>query len=70
MPGPSSEQKPLTRGERWTYVLILLAVFGLFGLDIAVDFEPAKLSVLFILLFWIALLVTHEAGHAIAARLL
>jgi hypothetical protein len=70
MPGPSSEQKPLTRGERWTYVLILLAVFGLFGLDIAVGFEPAKLSVLFILLFWIALLVTHEAGHAIAARLL
>ena len=47
-----------------------MAVFGLFGLDIAVDFEPAKLSVLFILLFWIALLVTHEAGHAIAARLL
>ncbi len=37
MPGPSSEQKPLTRGERWTYVLILLAVFGLFGLDIAVE---------------------------------
>ena len=45
MPGPSSEQKPLTRGERWTYVLILLAVFGLFGLDIAVDFEPAKLKI-------------------------
>lgn len=43
-------------------IMILLAIFEEFSYD--------RLSVLFILLFWVPLLVLHEAGHAIAARLL
>jgi len=42
--------------------MILLAIFD--------DFTHGRLSVLFILLFWVPLLVLHEAGHAIVARLL
>src|SRR5207302_11057413 len=33
-------------------------------------YHPAKLTALFILLFWIPLLVVHESGHALVAALL
>jgi membrane-associated protease RseP (regulator of RpoE activity) len=32
-------------------------------------YEPRKLSAVFFLVFWIPLLVLHEAGHALVARL-
>lgn len=70
MPGPASEPGSLSRGEKWTFALILLVMLGMFGADIAIHFTTAKLSALFILVFWFPLLVTHEFGHAIAARLL
>jgi hypothetical protein len=42
--------------------MILLAVFE--------DFSYGRLSVLFILLFWMPLLILHELGHAAAAKML
>lgn len=66
----SSSSRPLTPGEKWTTAILLVLVLSLFSVDIAIDFSVIKLSALFIILFWVPLLVTHEAGHAIMARLL
>ena len=38
------------------------------GAEVARDFETAKLSAIFIPLFWMPLVALHEAGHAIVAR--
>ena len=43
-------------------LLIVAAIFE--------GYSPRKLSVVFILLFWVPMLVLHELGHAVAARLL
>lgn len=67
---PAPDRSPLTRGERWTFAIMLLLVLGFFTADIVTDYSPAKLGGLLVILFWIPLLVTHEAGHALAARLL
>ncbi len=67
---PAPERGPTTRGERWTFAIFLVAILALFTADIVVNYSPAKLGGLFVLLFWIPLLATHEAGHALAAKLL
>ena len=51
----------------------MLAVFaagfvGLMGLALLENYEPRKLSAVFVMLCWIPLLVIHEAGHAVVAR--
>lgn len=43
-------------------LLIVAAIFE--------EYSPRKLSVFFILLLWIPMLVLHELGHAVTARLL
>ncbi len=53
--------------QRWVAVGGLLLT-GLFLAELAVDYTPAKISMLLVLLFWLPLLVLHELGHAIAAR--
>ena len=47
-----------------------VALLTLLGLDLARGFSASKLSVLFVLAGWGPLLVLHELGHALAARLL
>ncbi len=49
---------------------IILIVFGLFAGEIARDFTPPKLAAGFVVIAWVPLLVIHELGHAVAARLL
>ena len=61
------ERGPLTPAQRWTYFLFLFGVLGLFAAEVAVNFQPVKLSALFFVLFWIPLLAVHEAGHAVTA---
>ena len=39
------------------------------GMSVFEHYEPRKLGVIFVVFFWIPLLVIHEAGHAIVARL-
>ncbi len=46
---------------------LLLLVFGLFVVELLRDFEPVKLGAVLIVVFWVPLLVWHEAGHAVAA---
>jgi len=62
---PARDDKPLTRGERWAVAVCLLVFMGLLGAELAIDFAPAKLSVLFFLLAWAPLMALHEAGHAL-----
>ena len=50
------------------YALFAAALVGLFGAEIARDYSPVKLSILFCALFRFPLLVVHELGHAVAAR--
>jgi hypothetical protein len=67
---PNPHRGPETRGERWTVGLISLAIGGAFAVELFGNDSPAAISVVLILGFWIPLLVLHEVGHAIAARLL
>jgi hypothetical protein len=60
----------LTPGQRWALVLFLLVILGLFAAEVFTNYQPAKLSALFFVLFWIPLLAFHEAGHALVAALL
>ena len=63
-------RRPLTRGEARASA-ILASVFTLLILAaIFEEYSPKKLSVLLIVLFWIPMLVVHELGHALAAKLL
>src|SRR5579871_1841739 len=55
--------------ERWFYAIFLLVILGLFAGDVCTNYAPVKLSALLFVLFWIPLLVLHELGHAIVARL-
>jgi membrane-associated protease RseP (regulator of RpoE activity) len=67
---PAPKRGPLTSQERWFYGLFMFGLLALFIAEVFHDFEPIKLSALLVVLFWIPLLVLHEAGHAVAATLL
>jgi membrane-associated protease RseP (regulator of RpoE activity) len=66
-PAPESS-RPLTRSERWIYAGFSLFLLGCYVAEVVSDFEPVKLSILFMILAWPPLLVLHEAGHALVAR--
>lgn len=67
---PPPDRPPGTPNE-WGVLVILSFFFGLFLLlELAREFEVAKLSVPFFLIAWVFLLVLHEFGHALAARFL
>lgn len=55
--------------EQWIVSILSLAFVGLMGMGLMEDYEPRKLAVVLVLLFWAPLLVIHEAGHAVVARL-
>ncbi len=59
---------PSNSAEKWSVVIFILLILGLFIADIAVNFRPVKLSALFVVLFWIPLLGLHELAHAAMAR--
>jgi hypothetical protein len=70
MNDPAPESGPLSTEDFWISLVFFLLVLGLFTAEICVNYHPVKLTALFILLFWIPLLVIHEAGHALVAVLL
>jgi len=70
MDDPTPERNPTGAGERWSAVIFLLILLGLFAGEVIREYHPAKLTALFIVLFWIPLLVLHETGHAVVAALL
>lgn len=66
----SPDRSPQTPNE-WGLLVVLSFFFGLFlVLELAQEFRMEKLSVPFFLLSWVVLLVLHEFGHALMARLL
>lgn len=70
MYSPTPPRGPATRFEWWFGGLFFTLILGLFVAEIVHEYTPVKLSALLIVLFWIPLLVLHEAGHALAAWLL
>lgn len=60
---------PISRGERTIVLLLGLGLLALLAADLAQGFSASKLSVVFVISFWGPLLVLHELGHAVAARL-
>jgi len=60
---------PVSPGERLIVVGLVVGLVALLTLDLAQSFTNSKLSVPFVVLFWGPLLVLHELGHALAARL-
>jgi len=67
-PDDHDDSQPSSSAERWSVVLFVVLILGLFGADIAVNYQPVKLSALFVILFWIPLLALHELAHAAMAR--
>ena len=55
--------QPTSKSERLFVLIFGLAIFAGFAASIFVDFEPAKFTAIFIVVFWVPLLVIHEGGH-------
>lgn len=64
------DARPLTKTELIITAVISLIMGVLFLVLIFKDFQPAKLSMLFFILFWVILLFVHELGHAVMAYIL
>ncbi len=65
----TKDRGPATRGEKITYYFFLGVLLCLFGVEVLINYEPIKLTIVFFLVAWVPLLFLHELGHAIAARL-
>ena len=66
---PRSEE-PASGNDRWILLGFTAALVAFFAAELVSGFEPAKLSILFMLIAWLPLLVLHEAAHAVAAHTL
>src|SRR4029079_10194629 len=67
---PPANQGPLSPGQIAGSALMAALFLGLFIAEMVTNYQPAKLSVLFVLAFWVPLLVLHEGGHAVMAAVL
>ena len=63
-------RRPLTRTEAWATAIIGLVFAGMFLGAVIEEFSLQKLSIFFFILFWFAMLVVHELGHALVAKAL
>lgn len=73
MPSPlydPAPRRPLARDEKWIAALFFLVFFGSLAGELLRDFTPMKLGLVFVVAAWLPLLVLHELGHALVARLL
>ena len=68
--GEGKEPSPLGRAERITLLVFALVVGGGMAAELLFPLEPARLSVVVIVLLWGPLLVLHEGGHAVVAAAL
>ncbi len=67
----SGPDRPPQTPNEWGLVVVLSFFFLLFlALDVVQDFTATKLGIPFFFVSWVFLLVIHEAGHAMMARLL
>lgn len=63
-------RRPLARDEKWIAALFFMVFFGSLAGELLRDFTPTKLGLVFVVVSWVPLLVLHELGHALVARLL
>ena len=63
-------RRPMTQSEARISTVFGLVITLLFLAAIFDEYSPKKLSIVFYVLFWVPMLVVHELGHAITARLL
>lgn len=63
-------RRPLSRAEAQVSAVVGIAFTIMILVAVFDEFSASRLSILFILLFWVPMLVLHEAGHAVAAKLL
>jgi tetratricopeptide (TPR) repeat protein len=59
---------PPTRSEQRTVFVFALVLAALFVAELASHYNPAKLSIVLVFVWWIPLLVLHELAHASVAR--
>lgn len=64
------DKKPATTGEKIFVLLAGVVFISLLAMEILTNYEPKKLSALLFVIFWAPLLIIHEAGHALMAKLL
>jgi hypothetical protein len=64
------EPEPPSTADRWSALIFLLVILGLFAAEVFTNYSPIKLSALFLIGWWVPLLVLHEAGHALVAAAL
>ncbi len=67
---PAPDHEPASPSERAIYFGFFVVVFALFIAEVVHDYTPGKLTALLVFVFWMPLLVLHEAGHAVVAWLL
>ena len=67
---PDQEMQTASRNTRRPShrTALALLIFGGLVVEILADISPARMAILFFLIFWIPLTMLHEAGHAFAAR--
>ena len=63
-------RRPMTDAEARISAIVGLLLTLLFLAAILEEFTPQKLSIVFYILFWVPMLIVHELGHALAARML
>jgi hypothetical protein len=62
-------RRPLTGAELRAALFFAFGMVVLLTADMFNDWSPGKLSMLFVVLAWLPMLVIHELGHALVARL-
>jgi hypothetical protein len=67
---PPRQQGPLSRSQLVGVAIMAGLFLTLFIGEVISNYQPAKLSALFVIFFWVPLLVLHEGGHAAMAALL
>ena len=68
-PYDPAPRRPLSPGERRGVAVFLVVLLSLVALELGDEFTPRKLGAVFAVAFWVPMLVVHEWGHALVARL-
>ena len=63
-------RRPMAPGEAKIAAIIGISFTIMIGVAVFEEFSVERLSIVFVILFWAPMLILHELGHAVAARLL
>jgi hypothetical protein len=62
-------RRPMTDGEARTSAIVGTIITILFLAAVFEEYTPQKLSIIFFVVLWVPMLILHELGHAIVARM-